>query len=94
MRGYFLCLSCLELHKMYTKELDTGIPDCNDFIFIKGHNKFGSCIWGGGMSYTTFGAWGRLDEGDKILKCYTFDLFTISFNIHQPRYILISGYYT
>ena len=30
------------------------------------------------MSYTTFGTWGRGDEGDKILKCYTFDLFTFS----------------
>ena len=26
------------------------------------------------MSYTTFGIWGRGDEGDNILKCYTFDL--------------------
>ena len=37
----------------------------------------GSCIsGGGGMSYTT-GA-----EGDKILKCYIFDLFTLSISIH------------
>ena len=33
------------------------------------------------MSYTTFGTWGRGDEGDKILKCYTVDLFTLSINI-------------
>ena len=25
---------------------------------------------------------GKGDEGDKILKCYTFDLFTLSINIH------------
>ena len=30
----------------------------------------------------TFGTWGREDEGDKILKCYTFDSFTLSINIH------------
>ena len=34
------------------------------------------------MSYTTFGTWGRGDEGDKILKCYSIDLFTLSINIH------------
>ena len=34
------------------------------------------------MSYTTFGTWGEGDEGDKILKCYNFDLFTLSINIH------------
>ena len=34
------------------------------------------------MSYTTFGTWGRGDEGDNISKCYTFDLFTLSINIH------------
>ena len=37
---------------------------------------------GGAMSYTTFGTWGRGNEGDKILKCHTFDLFTVSINIH------------
>ena len=38
----------------------------------------GSCISGEGtMSYTTFGTWGMGDEGDKISKCYTFDLFTL-----------------
>ena len=34
------------------------------------------------MSYTTFGTLGRGDEGVKILKCYTFDLFTLRINIH------------
>ena len=34
------------------------------------------------MSNMTFGTWGRGDEGDKMLKCYTFDLFTLSVNIH------------
>ena len=43
----------------------------------------GSRISGGGtMSYTTFGSKGRGDEGYKILKCYTFDLFTLSIDIH------------
>ena len=37
---------------------------------------------GGTMSFTTFGIWGRGNEGNKILKCYTFDLFTLSINIH------------
>ena len=37
---------------------------------------------GGTMSYTTSCTWGRGDEGDKILKCYTFDLFTFNLNIH------------
>ena len=47
----------------------------------------GSCIsrggGGGTMSYTTFGIWGKGDEGEKILKCYTFDLFMLSINIHE-----------
>ena len=34
------------------------------------------------MSYTTFGTGGKGDEGDNILKCYTFDLFTLIINIH------------
>ena len=44
----------------------------------------GSCILGGGgaMSNTTFGTLGKGDEGDKISKGYTFDLFTLSINIH------------
>ena len=42
----------------------------------------GTCITGGGMLYTTFGTLGRGDEGDKILKCYALDLFTLSINIH------------
>ena len=35
------------------------------------------------MSYTTSGTLGTGDEGDKISKCSTFDLFTLSINIHQ-----------
>ena len=64
--------------------LDTGIPDKHDFIFRKKlTQQMGSCISGGTMSYTTFGTWGRgKGEGDQILKCYTFDLFTLSINIH------------
>ena len=35
------------------------------------------------MSYMTFGTWGRGGgEGDKILECHTFHLFTLSINIH------------
>ena len=39
------------------------------------------------MSYTNFGTWRGGNEGDKILTCYTFDLFTLSVNIqylHLP----------
>ena len=34
------------------------------------------------MSYTTFGTWGRGDEGDAKLNIFTFDLFTLSININ------------
>ena len=64
---------------------DTAIPLEHDYIFITEMltHLTGSRITGGGeMSYTTFGIWGREDEGDKILKSYTFDLFTLSINIH------------
>ena len=65
---------------------DTGIPLKHDYIFIKEVDiPNGISYHGGGrgtMSYTTFGTWGRGDEGDKILHCYTFDLFTLSINIH------------
>ena len=30
------------------------------------------------MSYMTYGTWERGYEDDKILKCYTFDLFMLS----------------
>ena len=33
---------------------------------------------GGIMSYTTFGTWGRGDEGDTKLNFFTFDLVTLS----------------
>ena len=64
---------------------DTGIPLKNDYIFIKEVDTANGISYhrgGGAMSYATFGIWGRGDEGDKILKCYTFDLFTLSINIH------------
>ena len=43
----------------------------------------GDLYHGGTISYTTFGTWGKGDEGDKILKCYTFDLFTLGINIQR-----------
>ena len=53
------------------------------YLYKKLTQQMGTCISGGGaMSYTTFGTWGGGDEGDKILTCYTFDLFTLSINIH------------
>ena len=43
----------------------------------------GTCIPGRGtMSNTTFGTWGRVDEGDKILKFYMFYLFSLNINMH------------
>ena len=43
----------------------------------------GTCISGGGGNVIhDFWYLGKGDEGDKILKCYTFDLFTLSINIH------------
>ena len=64
---------------------DTGIPVKHDYIFIKEvdtPNRISYHGGGGTMYYTTFRIWGRGDEGDKILKCYTFDLFPLSINIH------------
>ena len=64
---------------------DTGIPLEHDYIFIKKvDTPNGISYHGGGtMSYTTFGIWGRGDEGDNILKCYTFDfIIMFSINIH------------
>ena len=65
---------------------DTGFPLKHDYIFIKEvdspNAKRDLVSREGTMSDTTFGTWGRGDEGDKILKCYTFDLFTLSINIH------------
>ena len=38
---------------------------------------------GGGECHTQLLVLGEVgDEGDKILKCYIFDLFTLSINIH------------
>ena len=64
--------------------LDTGILLKHDYIFIKEVDApNGISCHEGTLSYTTFGTWGRGDEGDKILKCYTFELFTLSINIHE-----------
>ena len=55
------------------------------YIFIKEVDTTnGDLYHGGTMSYTTFGTWGRGNEGDKILKCYTFDLFAIRINTVIP----------
>ena len=59
----------------------------DDFIFIKEVDTTNGDLFlrggGGTMSYTTFCTWGKGGgESDKILKCYTFDLFTLSINIH------------
>ena len=53
------------------------------YSYKKLARQMGTCISGGGgaMSYTSFDTWGRGDKGDKILKCYTFELFTLSINI-------------
>ena len=46
----------------------------------------GSCILVGGggvtMPYTDFGTWRWGNKGDKNLKLFSFDLFTLSINIH------------
>ena len=43
----------------------------------------GTCISGGGdNAIHDFWYLGKGDEGDKISKCYTFDLFAFSINIH------------
>ena len=45
----------------------------------------GSCISGGGGRGNVirdFRYLGKGGEGDKILKCYTFDLFNLNINIH------------
>ena len=45
----------------------------------------GTCISEAGGGYNVihdFLYLGKGDEGDKIFKCYTFDLFTLSINIH------------
>ena len=45
------------------------------------HDTWGP-VSGGGMSYTTFGNLERGNEGDTELKCFTFDVFTLSININ------------
>ena len=49
------------------------------------HNKWVLYLGGGGggaTTFTTFGTLGRGDEGDTKLEYFTFDLFTLSINIH------------
>ena len=64
---------------------DTGIPLKHDYIFIKEvDTPNGISYHGGGRCQTRLFVLGeRRDEGDKILKCYTFDLFTLSININS-----------
>ena len=64
--------------------LNTGIPDKHDFIFIKGVDTTNGdlYLWGEGQCHTRLLVLGEGDEGDKISKRYTFDLFTLSINIH------------
>ena len=52
----------------------------------------GTCISGGGGGDNfihDFWYLGKGGEGDKILKCYTFDLFTLSINIHITKTTVI-----
>ena len=41
-----------------------------------------SCISRGDNVMNDFWYLGKGDEGDTILKCYAFDLFTLNINIH------------
>ena len=58
--------------------------DSHDFIFIKEIDTTNGVLYlgGGAMSYTTFGILGKGGEGYTELKCFTFDLFMLSINIH------------
>ena len=64
---------------------DTGILFKHDHIFIKDvDTPNGISYHRGERCRTRLKVLGeRGDEGDKILKCYTFDLFTLRINIHQ-----------
>ena len=59
---------------------DTGIPLKHDYIFIKEVDTPNGISYQGGddviHDFCYLGKGGG--EGDKILKCYTFDLFTLS----------------
>ena len=63
---------------------DTGIPLKYDYIFIKEvDTPNGISYHRGERCHTRLLVLGeRGDEGDKILKCYTFDLSTLSIDIH------------
>ena len=68
--------------------VDTGtcIPDYYDFKLKKEVDTTNEDLHLGGGGDNAirdfFCTWGRGDEGNKILKCYTFDLFTLGINIH------------
>ena len=65
--------------------LDTGIPDKYDLIFIKEVDTTNGVLYLSrrGCHTRCFGTlWRGGGEGDKILNCYTFDLFTLSIDIH------------
>ena len=62
---------------------DTGIPLKHDYIFIKEvDTPNGISYHGGNDVIHDFWYLGKGDEGDKKLKCYTFDLLPHSINIH------------
>ena len=62
---------------------DTSIPFEHDYIFIKEvDTPNGISYHGGERCHTRLLVFGEGDEGNKILICYTFDLFTLSINIH------------
>ena len=62
---------------------DTGIPLKHDYVFIKEvDTPNGISYHRGNDVIRDFWYLGKGGEGDKILKCYTFDLFTLSINIH------------
>ena len=45
---------------LFPTPLDTGIPDKHDFIFLKKVDTTNGVLYlGRGVSYTTFGNWGR-----------------------------------
>ena len=69
--------------KIIARPLDTANPDKHDFIFIKEvETTHGVLYLGGNNIIHDFWYLGKGDEGDTKLKCFTFDLFTLSVNIH------------
>ena len=63
--------------------LDTAIPDKHDFIFIKEVDTANGVLYcRGEQCHTRHLVIGVGDEKDTKLKCFTFDIFTLSINIH------------